>query len=58
MANYPFDGYADGDREVRGVKNPSPDDKTFVHLATTYAKLHKTMVSQNNRVRALVSHSL
>ena len=50
VANYPFDGYADGSQEVKGVKHASPDDITFVHLATSYAKLHKTMISPENKV--------
>ncbi len=43
VANYPFDGYADGSMQVTGKRNPSPDDSAFMHLATTYANLHTTM---------------
>ena len=52
VANYPFDGYPDGSHDSRRIKNPSPDDATFVFLARTYASLHKTMVSPDNRVSA------
>eukprot|EP00002_Diphylleia_rotans_P034910 TRINITY_DN754_c0_g1_i1.p1 TRINITY_DN754_c0_g1~~TRINITY_DN754_c0_g1_i1.p1 ORF type:complete len:399 (+),score=64.82 TRINITY_DN754_c0_g1_i1:46-1242(+) len=39
VANYPYDGNSDG----RNVYAASPDDKTFIWLATTYAKAHRTM---------------
>ena len=50
VANYPFDGYPDGSHETKRLKNPSPDDATFVYLAHTYAALHTTMISPNNKV--------
>lgn len=40
VANYPFDGYADGDLNVRGEKHMAPDDAGFVMLAQLYAKKH------------------
>ncbi|GAX75469.1 hypothetical protein CEUSTIGMA_g2912.t1 [Chlamydomonas eustigma] len=49
VANYPFDGYADGHTEIRGTKHASPDDATFMHLAKTYATLHENMASPSNR---------
>ena len=42
-ANYPYDGYDDMSMAVTGVRNPSPDDAAFVHLAKTYAAAHKFM---------------
>jgi hypothetical protein len=53
VANYPFDGYADGRPEIKGVKHASPDDATFMHLAKTYAALHENMASPSNRVSHL-----
>ena len=43
VANYPFDGYQDGSHSLKGVQHTSPDHVTFLHLATRYAQLHKTM---------------
>jgi len=43
VANYPYDGYPDGDLSVKGSKHASPDDAAFMHLARLYAKLHTTM---------------
>ncbi|GBF96907.1 carboxypeptidase D [Raphidocelis subcapitata] len=43
VANYPFDGYPDRSSDVRGERNPTPDDATFVWLAKLYAAHHKTM---------------
>lgn len=44
VANYPLDGYSDGSEDMRGQKQAAQDDETFVHLAQTYARLHKTMM--------------
>mmetsp|Transcript_26432 Transcript_26432/g.57658 ORF Transcript_26432/g.57658 Transcript_26432/m.57658 type:complete len:493 (+) Transcript_26432:213-1691(+) len=43
VANYPYDGYADGAPDIRNQKHTSPDDSAFSYLATQYAKLHTTM---------------
>jgi hypothetical protein len=43
VANYPFDGYPDRSTDVRGDRNPTPDDANFVWLAKLYAAHHKTM---------------
>ena len=43
VANYPWDGYKDGNTLLWNKANPSPDDVTFVHLAKRFASLHKTM---------------
>lgn len=43
VANYPYDGYKDGSLAVSGEKHASPDDTTFVYLASVYANNHKTM---------------
>jgi hypothetical protein len=37
------DGYPDSSEAERGVKNPTPDDATFVFLAKTYAAAHAFM---------------
>eukprot|EP01097_Dermamoeba_algensis_P005605 TRINITY_DN355_c0_g1_i2.p1 TRINITY_DN355_c0_g1~~TRINITY_DN355_c0_g1_i2.p1 ORF type:complete len:255 (-),score=31.49 TRINITY_DN355_c0_g1_i2:346-1110(-) len=42
VANYPWDGSRDG---RSGLYSASPDDATFIHLATTYARTHKKMHS-------------
>lgn len=45
VANYPYDGYPDHSHQERKVKAASPDDATFVHLASTYARMHSSMAS-------------
>lgn len=47
VANYPWDG--SDDRKTKYVA--SPDDATFKHLASVYAKAHKDMALPSNRVR-------
>ena len=39
LANYPWDGNDDG----QATYNACPDDKTFRHLASTYAQAHRQM---------------
>lgn len=41
VASYPFD--SGKDHRLTGSYSASPDDKVFRHLATTYAKNHRTM---------------
>lgn len=55
VANYPFDGYQDGSHSLKGVQHTSPDHVTFLHLATRYAQLHKTM--SRSQVRSSVCMS-
>ncbi|KAJ9509523.1 hypothetical protein QJQ45_001970 [Haematococcus lacustris] len=47
VANYPWDGYADGDLNIRHTKHTCPDNAAFVLLATAYAKKHTTMAVNN-----------
>uniref|UniRef100_A0A7S3QMS3 Peptidase M14 domain-containing protein n=1 Tax=Dunaliella tertiolecta TaxID=3047 RepID=A0A7S3QMS3_DUNTE len=45
VANYPMDGYPDGSYSTRGIKQPSPDDASFMYIANLYAQRHKTMAA-------------
>ncbi|KAF5842639.1 hypothetical protein DUNSADRAFT_6109 [Dunaliella salina] len=45
VANYPMDGYPDGSYSSRGIKQPSPDDASFMYMANMYARRHKTMAA-------------
>ena len=46
VASYPFD---DSAAHANGLYSASPDDAVFRHLATTYAKSHRTMASEPNQ---------
>ena len=46
VASYPFD---DSAAHGNGLYSASPDDAVFRHLATTYAKSHRTMASEPNQ---------
>eukprot|EP00967_Tisochrysis_lutea_P104685 scaffold159100_cov16-Tisochrysis_lutea.AAC.1 len=40
-----MDGYPDGSYSTRGIKQPSPDDASFMYIANLYAQRHKTMAA-------------
>lgn len=43
VANYPWDGYADGSEQSRGVVRRSPEHAGFVRMSRAYASAHAFM---------------
>lgn len=43
VANYPWDGYADGSEASRGIVRGAPENAAFVRMAKAYSRAHSFM---------------